>query len=220
MEVLYARALCSFPQSTGCLSLPFHAFLGEENGYLLDQIEISYLPASSLLSTIRSDSIKLPQQAHGSQAKCTSFGHSYKDQLPFAVEEAHSVAEITSGATYLDEDASRKIFRTAAADASILHLATHGHFRADDPLFSGLAFVDGWQTTFDTFNLKTNASLVSNQISSFFLRCRNFWIGCVYEGRPSMSGWIKQPTRSVLKPFWEAKGKYALRMLYLPLLQN
>lgn len=151
--------------------LPFHAFYTKTSGYLLDQIEISYLPASPLLRTIgvgpnaelalSNEPTRLATQVHDSQAKVASFGHAYQGQLPFAVEEAQSVANITGGIAYLDEAASRENFRRAAADASILHLATHGHFRADDPLFSGLALADGWQTTFDTFNLQTNASLVT-----------------------------------------------------------
>ena len=34
-------------------------------------------------------------------------------------------------------------------------------FRADNPLFSGLALDDGWLSTLDIFNLQTNASLVT-----------------------------------------------------------
>jgi CHAT domain-containing protein len=42
-----------------------------------------------------------------------------------------------------------------------LHLATHGEFRADNPLFSGLALAGGWLTTLDIFNLHLNADLVT-----------------------------------------------------------
>ena len=43
----------------------------------------------------------------------------------------------------------------------MLHLATHGDFRADNPLFSGLALADGSLTTLDCFNLRLRASLVT-----------------------------------------------------------
>jgi CHAT domain-containing protein len=42
-----------------------------------------------------------------------------------------------------------------------VHLATHGDFRADNPLFSGLVLADGWLTTLDVFNLRLKASLVT-----------------------------------------------------------
>ncbi|MCB0005204.1 MAG: CHAT domain-containing protein, partial [Anaerolineales bacterium] len=38
---------------------------------------------------------------------------------------------------------------------------THGEFRADSPLFSGLALADGWLNTLDVFNTRLRASLVT-----------------------------------------------------------
>ena len=43
----------------------------------------------------------------------------------------------------------------------LLHVACHGDFRGDNPLFSGLALEDGWLTTLDIFNLRLSASLVT-----------------------------------------------------------
>ncbi|MBN2004702.1 MAG: CHAT domain-containing protein [Anaerolineae bacterium] len=39
--------------------------------------------------------------------------------------------------------------------------ASHGEFRADNPLFSSIALADGWLTTLDIFNLRLSASLVT-----------------------------------------------------------
>ena len=46
-------------------------------------------------------------------------------------------------------------------ECRVIHLATHGDFRADNPLFSGLLMGDGWLTTLDIFNLRLQASLVT-----------------------------------------------------------
>ena len=43
----------------------------------------------------------------------------------------------------------------------MLHVATHGEFRPDNPLFSGLELAGGWLTTLDIFNLRLQASLVT-----------------------------------------------------------
>jgi CHAT domain-containing protein len=43
----------------------------------------------------------------------------------------------------LGEDASLHGLRAAAADARVLHLACHAHFRSDNPAFSALYLVDG-----------------------------------------------------------------------------
>ena len=42
----------------------------------------------------------------------------------------------------------------------MLHLAAHGAFRPDNPLFSGLALEDGWLKTLDLFDMRLQASLV------------------------------------------------------------
>jgi CHAT domain-containing protein len=48
-----------------------------------------------------------------------------------------------------------------AGKCDVLHLATHGDFRPDNPLFSGLALADGWLTALEMFDLRLNASLVT-----------------------------------------------------------
>jgi CHAT domain-containing protein len=77
------------------------------------------------------------------------------------VEEAQSVAEILNGQVVLEDKATLTRLREMASDCRILHLAAHGDFRPDNPLFSGLALSDGWLTTLDIFNLPLKASLVT-----------------------------------------------------------
>jgi len=43
----------------------------------------------------------------------------------------------------------------------VLHLACHGQFRPDNPLFSSLQLADGWLTVRDTYNLELNCGLVT-----------------------------------------------------------
>jgi CHAT domain-containing protein len=43
----------------------------------------------------------------------------------------------------------------------MIHLACHGDFHPDNPLFSGLALQDGWLTTLEIFNWRLSASLVT-----------------------------------------------------------
>lgn len=61
----------------------------------------------------------------------------------------------------MEDAASLGGIKAAAPDCRVLHLATHGDFRPDNPLFSGLALADGWLTTLDIFSLRLNASLVT-----------------------------------------------------------
>ena len=132
--------------------LPFQA-LYDGQQYLIEQFDLSRLPAASLLRYC----CQRPEKADGTLALGNSFG----GQLPHAVQEAQRVAELCSGSALLEADATPAALRELAGTQRILHLALHGNFRADNPLFSGLALGDGWLTTLDIFNLRLQASLVT-----------------------------------------------------------
>jgi len=149
--------LAAYPQLTivphGPLHyLPFHA-LYDGQSYLLEQHTISYLPVASLLS--------YRPGTPPAEGEAFAFGHSYGGALPHAVQEAQSIAAILNGQAVLEDRATVARFEEMAPNSHILHLATHGDFRPDTPLFSGLALSDGWLTTLDIFNLSLRASLVT-----------------------------------------------------------
>lgn len=134
---------------------PFQALQAEaeSNRYLIDSHEISYLPGASFLHHAL--------HAVPCGAGVVAFGHSYGGALPHTVTEATAVARMTGGSAYLEETVTKVNLQKAAASARLLHLAAHGDFRVDNPLFSGLALADGRMTTLDIFNLRTSASLVT-----------------------------------------------------------
>jgi len=132
--------------------LPFHA-LYDGHSYLIEKYEISYLPSSSSLRYCRD----VQPAAEGS----LTVGHSNHDRLPHAVEEACSIGALLNGQVLLEEQASLAELSKVIPECQILHLAAHGDFRLDNPLFSGLALADGWLTTMDIFNLRLKASLVT-----------------------------------------------------------
>jgi CHAT domain-containing protein len=132
--------------------LPFHA-LHDGAAFLAERHEISYLPGSSLLSYC----CRPRHEASGALV----LGYSCGGRLPFALQEARVVAELLRGDLYQEEDATVAQVRAAGMGRRVLHLATHGDFRPDNPLFSGLALADGWLSTLDCFNLRLEASLVT-----------------------------------------------------------
>jgi CHAT domain-containing protein len=144
--------------------LPFHALhTGEQ--YLVEQVEISYLPGADLLRYCTSPTVAPAASARSASARealpSIVLGHSFDDRLPHTRTEAEQVAQLTGGQALLDADATTEAVRTLAEGCRILHFATHGDFRSDNPLFSGLALADGWLTTLDIFNLRLRASLVT-----------------------------------------------------------
>lgn len=134
--------------------LPFHA-LYDGQSHLLERFEVSYLPGSSLLRNARA-----PRSA-GGETRVLALGNSYHGRLPYAVEEASTVARIWGSKALVEEEASLDTLRRLAGECHVLHLAAHGAFRGDNALFSGLALSDGWLTTLDIFNLRLNAELVT-----------------------------------------------------------
>lgn len=133
--------------------LPFHALFNGRH-YLTELHPISYLPAASFLHYSR--------QTRPTGVGLLAIGYSHRDQLPYTLTEAQSIAALWEQSHLLiAEQATIANMRDLAAHFDLLHVATHGVFRPDNPLFSGLALADGWLTTLDIFNLQLNASLVT-----------------------------------------------------------
>jgi CHAT domain-containing protein/tetratricopeptide (TPR) repeat protein len=132
--------------------LPFHA-LYDGTVFMLERYEISYLPAASFL--------RYCQAGRETPSGMLAVGYSHGQRLPHTLTEARTVAELLGGQVLLEDQASTHRLRQVAPACRTLHVAAHGDFRPDNPLFSGLALADGWLTTLDIFNMRLNASLVT-----------------------------------------------------------
>ncbi len=132
--------------------LPFHA-LHNGQGYLTARHEISYLPSGGFLHYCR--------PARRGNRTMAAFAYSANQTLPHTVTEAQTVAAVMDGRAFVESAATKTALAAIAGEAGILHFATHGDFRADAPLFSGLALADGWLTTLDIFDLKLQAGLAT-----------------------------------------------------------
>jgi tetratricopeptide (TPR) repeat protein len=70
--------------------------------------------------------------------------------LRHASAEVHSLAQLYETATSLTGAAAGVAELLASLEgADVAHLAAHGHFRADNPMFSALRFADGPLTVYD-----------------------------------------------------------------------
>jgi len=134
--------------------LPFHA-LYDGQRYAVQSRQITYLPAASVLRYCRE-----ARPATGASSGAVVLGHSHGGLLPQAVREAQVVAELLGAEAQVEQQATLGRLREAAGRAEAIHVAAHGEFRPDNPLFSGLALEDGWLTTLDVFGLRLRASLV------------------------------------------------------------
>jgi len=133
--------------------LPFHA-LHDGERCLADEFTMSYAPSGGVLEAC----LRRPvSQARGNLV----FG--IKDARSPAIEtEARRVAELLVDAQlYIGEEATEERLRLAAPHTRILHIATHGFFRRDNPLFSAIRLGDGFLSLFDLYRLDLRADLVT-----------------------------------------------------------
>jgi CHAT domain-containing protein len=135
--------------------LPFSALYDRRNGrYLAQSHELLVAPSLTtwMLLACREAPAAGPPLA---------VGFSSGGRLRRAVDEARAVAAQFPGARLLIEsDATRANLAAAAHNASMIHLATHGLYRADTPAFSFLELADGRLEAFDIARLNLNAATV------------------------------------------------------------
>jgi CHAT domain-containing protein len=82
--------------------------------------------------------------------------------IPFAQREALAVGETLAGARlHLGAHATLASLQADSRECRWLHLACHGLFRRDNPLFSALKLHDGWLTAGDVLQLRLPGAFVT-----------------------------------------------------------
>ncbi len=125
--------------------VPIHA-LHDGSGYLIDQFSISYAPSASLFVLCRSK---------GASSFSQSLILGVEDpKAPWILAEARAVAAVVRNHRLLiGEDASGEALRTWGPSSRRIHIATHGYFRRDNPMFSAVRLSDGYLSVYDLYNL-------------------------------------------------------------------
>lgn len=125
--------------------VPFHALFDGQD-YLLERFEMSYAPSATVYVLCQS------RQALR-EGKTIIMGVP-DPAIPAVTEEVMAVAAGYADAqVYLDEQATLATLQTQADGCACLHLACHGFFRADNPMFSALRLHDGWLTALQAAQL-------------------------------------------------------------------
>lgn len=133
--------------------VPFHA-LYDGAAYVIERREVSYAPSATVLHYCHAR----PRQPLG-HALLLGLAD---EQTPHVRDELAALAPLFPTATVLlDDQATLAALRAQAASADVLHLACHGQFRPDNPLFSSLRLADGWLTVRDAYTLELNCGLVT-----------------------------------------------------------
>jgi CHAT domain-containing protein len=83
------------------------------------------------------------------------------ERAPFIADEARLVAQHLDADLRLGPEATLAALRDIGRYASHVHIATHGLFRADSPLFSGIRLADGNLSVMDLSEVQMAAHLVT-----------------------------------------------------------
>ena len=133
--------------------VPFHALFDGET-YTVERREVSYLPSASVLRHCFS----APRRA---MRRALLVGVP-DAQIPRVQAEVTALAGIFPESVVLvGEQASRAAVRDQVGDVDVVHLACHGQFRPDNPLFSALRLGAGWLTVRDAYELDLDGKLVT-----------------------------------------------------------
>ena len=133
--------------------LPFHA-LRKDGAYLCDSHTVSFAPSATVFAYCQE---KTPAPTSGSLVM------GIPDQrAPQIAAEVRSVAELLPGAQlFVGAEASVDVLKTKGAQATLLHIATHGTYRQDNPMFSAIRLGDGYLNLYDLYQMRLSARHVT-----------------------------------------------------------
>lgn len=133
--------------------VPFHA-LNDGEQYLLQRYEIGYAPSAAIWLKLAKKKTKPARNA-----LLMAFAD---EKIPLVESEIREINRVLpKAASFAGSAASVKAFFENAAKKDIIHLACHGQFRPDNPMFSSLHLADGWLTVRDIVAKRLDASLVT-----------------------------------------------------------
>ncbi len=151
-EHLKAKHLIFVPH--GALHfLPFHA-LRNGDEYLCDTHTISYAPSATVFALCQ-------EKAGGDIPNSLVMGIA-DERAPHILNEVQSVATLLPHPElFLGAEATSEILRQRGSASGLLHIATHGTYRQDNPMFSGIRLGDGYLNLYDLYQIRLPAKLVT-----------------------------------------------------------
>lgn len=125
--------------------MPFHALYDGER-FLIDRLSISYAPSATVFQLCSMRRVE-------SEERSLVLGVP-DEQAPKILDEAQAVARILPNSTLLvGKEATRESLSRLAGGCRFVHIATHGLYRKDNPMFSALQLGDTRLSLLDLYDL-------------------------------------------------------------------
>jgi len=133
--------------------LPFHA-LKNGDAYLCDTHTISYAPSATVFA--------LCQEKARSNMSASLIMGIPDERAPQILDEVQSVAAILPKADlFLGDQATTEVLKSKGSQSDLLHIATHGTYRQDNPMFSGIRLGDGYLNLYDLYQMRLSVRHVT-----------------------------------------------------------
>ncbi|HSE37039.1 MAG TPA: CHAT domain-containing tetratricopeptide repeat protein [Blastocatellia bacterium] len=138
--------------------MPFHA-LYDGRKHIVERYEMSYAPSASVLRLCR---IRSRNQSRPARPRTLVALGLPEAGTPSIYDEIQALGTLFPDSVMLTEDrATRENLFEAAPRARFLHLASHGYFRRDNPMFSFLKLADENLHFYNLLDLRLNAEMVT-----------------------------------------------------------
>lgn len=181
--------------------VPFEALYDGEK-YLVDSHEIVRAASASVLKIVRDRKV---------QPKHEDLVLAVADEMtPHINDEVEALRALLPNARFfVGSEAREDKLREYGPSAGKLHIAAHGIFRADNPMFSSLKLGDSWLNLFDIFNLQLGAELT-------VLSACETGMSAVWEGDELLGlarGFLYAGTPSLVVSLWTVNDRSTAQMM-------
>jgi CHAT domain-containing protein len=199
-DKLRARSLVVVPHQL-LHYVPFDA-LYDGSRYLIDSYDVARAPSVSVLKVCREKTIQNTEQ---------DLVLAVPDEMtPSINEEVQALRELLpKGLFFVGSEAREDKLRRYGQTAGKLHIAAHGIFRSDNPMFSSLKLGDTWLNLFDIFNLQLGAELT-------VLSACETGMSAVWEGDELLGlarGFLYAGTPSLLVSLWTVNDRSTAKLM-------
>lgn len=199
---LHARHLIVVPHEF-LHYLPFHALFDGER-FLVDAFSFSYIPSASLHHLLRT--------RHATEGQGTLVLGVPDKAAPQIRNEIRAVASALPNArVFVGRKASEHQLRTLGPTSRVVHIATHGLFRQDNPMFSSIRLGTSELRLFDLYGLRLSPELVT-------LSGCGTGLSAVVGGDELVGlvrGWLYAGAQAVLATLWDVNDRSTAEFMAL-----
>jgi CHAT domain-containing protein len=133
--------------------VPFHA-LFDGSQHLIDRHTVSYSPSASIYALC---------QSRTANTLGASLVLGIPDpQAPAILDEVQALTGVLDRAElFVGQNATEQVLRSKGPTSRVIHIATHGRFRQDNPMFSAIRLGDSFLSLFDLYQLRLPVELIT-----------------------------------------------------------